>query len=508
MTLVWRKTGFAFAAFCAAAMLAPLAGAPAPALAQPAPRAGAPVEIVNRHSVTLYELYIVGAERSDWGRDRLGSDVIAPGQRFRVTLEPEAGCRVNIRAIYEDRRTEDRRDVDVCAAREQVFAGADTAPPAPTASPRAAPRPTPLPPRTQARPPASPPASPPAAPPRPAAPALPAPAEDQFGLLNRSGRAIAGLFVAPADAAGWGENRAGTPLAQGARANIGFDRAGGCAQNIRVVFDNQSAEERRRIDLCQTRQLAIGPGWTTAETLPPVDRISLRLVNQARRSMIELYLRAPGANGWGRDRLGSSTVSAGQRHMVELEGEGCVFDVRATFGAGREALHEGLDLCAVNELALAPPAATRTLTIVNQSGRTIVAIYAQPQDGGRRSGDLLGSDMVSRDARYELEMPEGSECTYDLTFEFGGAREQQRVDICTTRELMVAAPGPGTTARPPRGDAPGSAAGAGAGDKPAAGATPPAAGGGESPGAGKPGPSDGPAAPGARPGDKPAGRPI
>jgi hypothetical protein len=38
--------------------------------------------------------------------------------------------------------------------------------------------------------------------------------------------------------------------------------------DIRVVFENRAAEERRGVDLCRRASLSIEPGWTTTDELP------------------------------------------------------------------------------------------------------------------------------------------------------------------------------------------------------------------------------------------------
>ena len=43
---------------------------------------------------------------------------------------------------------------------------------------------------------------------------------------------------------------------------------GDCNADLRVVFENHAAEERRGIDLCALPTISIQPGWTTADALP------------------------------------------------------------------------------------------------------------------------------------------------------------------------------------------------------------------------------------------------
>ena len=64
-----------------------------------------------------------------------------------------------------------------------------------------------------------------------------------------------------------------TGFADTAAISVGDSRTltyhGTCTADLRVVFDNRAAEERRGLDLCATPMLVIHPGWTT-EDLPAV----------------------------------------------------------------------------------------------------------------------------------------------------------------------------------------------------------------------------------------------
>lgn len=56
------------------------------------------LEVVNRGSRAVYSLQASSCSDSNWGRDHLGNDVIAPGATKRFTLGP--GC-WDLRADYD-----------------------------------------------------------------------------------------------------------------------------------------------------------------------------------------------------------------------------------------------------------------------------------------------------------------------------------------------------------------------------------------------------------------------
>ena len=54
-------------------------------------------------------------------------------------------------------------------------------------------------------------------------------------------------------------------LTAGGTAQITF--RGACEVKLRIVFDNDAAEERPGIDVCERQTVTVGPGWTTVEDL-------------------------------------------------------------------------------------------------------------------------------------------------------------------------------------------------------------------------------------------------
>jgi hypothetical protein len=100
------------AASAALAALPLLTIAPA-ALADPSGQ----VQFSNESSSYLWHVYVSPATQSDWGRDLLGSDVLAPGDVLNITFNPAAGynCRFDILLIDEDGYRTERSNVNLCA---------------------------------------------------------------------------------------------------------------------------------------------------------------------------------------------------------------------------------------------------------------------------------------------------------------------------------------------------------------------------------------------------------
>ena len=81
------------------------------------------------------------------------------------------------------------------------------------------------------------------------------PPDPSFRLTNRNARAIAEIYVASAGVGSWGADRLGDKtLGSGANTTIRLP-AGQCVNDVRVIFDNGEATERRRVNTCSQGDL-------------------------------------------------------------------------------------------------------------------------------------------------------------------------------------------------------------------------------------------------------------
>ncbi len=87
-----------------------LLGLAAPALAQSTDPS---FRINNRSGVTIQEVYVSSAARSDWGQDQLGQNVLHHGQSLIVRL-PVGECVNDIRLVFANGRSLERRGVNTC----------------------------------------------------------------------------------------------------------------------------------------------------------------------------------------------------------------------------------------------------------------------------------------------------------------------------------------------------------------------------------------------------------
>ena len=99
---------------------ATVSGGPGASIA--VPRGGNPsFNFVNRSGQTIRELYISLASQSSWGSDRLGSNVMSPGQSLWIDLPGGAGCGTDIRVVYANGAAMERRGIETCNRTDIVW---------------------------------------------------------------------------------------------------------------------------------------------------------------------------------------------------------------------------------------------------------------------------------------------------------------------------------------------------------------------------------------------------
>lgn len=171
--------------------------------------------VSNLSDRQISRIFVSPTDQETWGRDWLGEHMLSPGHRFAIRPPRDGRCLYDIRVVYDDGTDEERRRQNVCAIDEVAFRGAGAA--APGHSGRAS----------------------------------PARATPDFRLVNRTGRTILQVFVSPATDRSWGEDRLGRDvLPPGRSLAITLPRDGTCVFDIRVVYDNDTAAEKRRVNTC------------------------------------------------------------------------------------------------------------------------------------------------------------------------------------------------------------------------------------------------------------------
>ena len=309
---------------------------------QPRPTRGPPAQreivIVNRSPNAIYQVYVSPTDAEQWGDDRLGDDTIEPGGSFRIHLGRTRDCSFDIQVIFADAGREERHGVELCHTRQVSFDGSTAIVPPELAG-----------------------------------------NEHMVALTNRTNRPIAQVFASPSAADQWGDDRLRGdgqhqdtgPIAVGETRTVTY--RGGCVSDLRIVYDNRAAEERRGLDFCAAPNLAISPGWTTQDPPPPDTAPdtapdaagTITLDNQSGNAVTEFYLyRADGADR-GPDLLGNDILRNGTQLQVAFPpaavsptdpSRQCHFSAQALHGGDRPRQDlTGINLCDSRVITIPPP---------------------------------------------------------------------------------------------------------------------------------------------------------
>ena len=78
------------------------------------------VELTNNTRMAIAEIYVsqVGAGR--WDVDLLGPDILAPARSLSVTIDDGAGCRFDVKTVFDDGTIMIQRNVNVCGEKYAI----------------------------------------------------------------------------------------------------------------------------------------------------------------------------------------------------------------------------------------------------------------------------------------------------------------------------------------------------------------------------------------------------
>jgi hypothetical protein len=186
--------------------------------------------LVNRSARTIFEAYASPASDSNWGQDRLGTNVVPAGRSFVIRL-PQGECIYDVRIVFDRQGgpAEERRNINLCNLTELAFDGRQA-----QQGGQQAPAP-----QAQA--------------PRPAGPT----GNPSFNLVNQGQRTVMQVFASLATDNNWGPDRLGADtVAPGAVYAVRLPE-GPCMYDIRFVYDGGQPQERRNVNLCEITNLTV-----------------------------------------------------------------------------------------------------------------------------------------------------------------------------------------------------------------------------------------------------------
>lgn len=193
--------------------------------AQPAEKPNPSFNVVNRATQAINELYASAGGQSNWGRDRLGERTVAPGATFAVRLPADGNCVYDVRVVYADGVSEERRNLNTCNLDNVIFPNAGGRNDgggrrAPGAGRAAADTPA-------------------------------------FRLVNRGRSEVNNFYASLPSEDDWGEDRLGDATVAAGQSKMIRLPVGECVYDVRIVYANGEATEKRRVNLCTITDMRV-----------------------------------------------------------------------------------------------------------------------------------------------------------------------------------------------------------------------------------------------------------
>jgi hypothetical protein len=176
--------------------------------------------LLNNSGETIQSANVSPSRLSNWGPDILGTNVLPSGNRVFVT--PYFGdCVLDVRVSYANGREETRMGVNACSLSSIAFGGSGGGTGAAVSGGAGA------------------------------SIAAPRSGDPSFNFINQSGQTIRELYISLSSQSNWGQDRLGNNVMNpGQSIWVSLPTGGSCASDIRVVYMNGAASERRGVETC------------------------------------------------------------------------------------------------------------------------------------------------------------------------------------------------------------------------------------------------------------------
>lgn len=171
--------------------------------------------------------------------------------------------------------------------------------------------------------------------------------DPSFNLLNRSGQTIREVYVSAVTDTNWGRDLLGQDILPDGRSfAVRIAPAAGCRHDVRVVYGDGRAEERRDVNTCTITEMVFGTGQAPQAANP-----SFNLVNHGRQPVREVYVSSVRENDWGSQRL-RQPMRPGEHLQVRLPSGDCVNDVLVIWSDGRRDERRRVDTCQLTNIVV------------------------------------------------------------------------------------------------------------------------------------------------------------
>lgn len=373
----------------------------------------------NQASDALQYLFVTPADAVSWGPDRLGSSTVSAGGRFTFRIPNTRACRFDVRAVFAQGAEDVKLGVNLCASAAMTFDGRSPLPEAQLN--------------------------------RQGPVAL-------FAVRNETRVNLTNLYAVQPNGQDGDDLLGDSILAAGATFTGRVRRGAACRADLKAVFQGAPDQILTGQDLCAGVQVAFNTGTAAAQQA----QWEIAVTNRSAATIQTISIRPERANAWGRDLLGSDTISANATFTIRTpRGRACVHDMRITFDGAPEQIRPAVNLCETRALDIAGPAIVtgrgvaktaptaangggqRTaITVLNEGGRPAVSLFISSSRVSDWGDDRLIANRIAPGGRFAMEIERDNQCNYDIRIVFEGGREERRMrqNICERREIAFGGP--------------------------------------------------------------------
>ena len=174
-----------------------------------------------------------------------------------------------------------------------------------------------------------------------------------FNLVNRAQAPINEVYATPQGMDNWGKDMlSDTTVAPGASFPVRL-RVGQCTYDVRVVYGNGRAEEKRDLDTCNvndvvfngSNSVAVGSQGNGAQAAQR--SLSFTITNLSTTTISSVFATPAGVDNWGQDHLGAQgIIEQDATTTVTVPNEGkCLYDIRFVYSDDSTFEKRKVDLC-------------------------------------------------------------------------------------------------------------------------------------------------------------------
>jgi hypothetical protein len=178
-------------------------------------------------------------------------------------------------------------------------------------------------------------------------------AQNRFWLENQSGITIREAYVSASRVDFWGPDILGANVLPAGQRVWVVPSFGDCVLDVRVVYMDGRAEERRNVNACGLSRIVFGGGAGAGAAIggAPGGDPSFNLLNGTGFVIREVYASSSRLASWGPDRLGVNVLQPGQSVFIPLPASGgCLTDIRVVFMNGAVQERRNFNTCPVGTL--------------------------------------------------------------------------------------------------------------------------------------------------------------